>query len=150
MENLNQIYPYWDPDMLVLSMLGVLRPHQVIHPSVTVEVQQLPVLTDDGLSHQIATPPITPKPPAREFSWKTREQRRILLDQCGVVVRGGKYEAIRGVVADLVSGCGGHSGCHSYKRNRRRRSGYLFITVGKLSSAHRWGGTHPPGGVGPP
>ena len=31
-----------------------------------------------------------------------------------------------------------HSGCHSYKRNRRRRSGYLFITVGKLSSAHRW------------
>ena len=25
-----------------------------------------------------------------------------------------------------------------------------FDTLGKLSSAHRWGGNHPPGGVGPP
>ena len=31
----------------------------------------------------------------------------------------------------------GHSGCHSYKRNRRRRSGYLFISNKYISKSNK-------------
>ena len=53
---------------------------------------------------------------------------------------GGGLRGAQGTLLPVFSGgrvsIHNHSGCHSYKRNRRRKSGYLFIKVSLPHSLH--------------